>query len=352
VASFIGTELERQRRVTERSRDRDVFILGAGFSKAVSGTMPLLGELPALLKEWDPSFAASWEPRLKALGYDVELLMTYLSQSHPWLDEATNLANRSQFLRFSEQLAEIIRERQEAALRGPCPDWLRSLVKEWDKRRANVATFNYDTLVEKCYEALDDAEPDHRNRLQLHPVFVTPMEARTGFAWDAERRSTFSLVKLHGSVSWYYSGAESFYGEAIYDLRPSQGWSSDGDPPWLLDKVPLIIPPTTDKSTFFQNETVRAQWRWAHFMARMAANVYCLGYSLPMTDLLARFMLSDLSRGHRVFIVNQADGSERAALLKNYETAAPAAQMETEFLRGGRVIPEFVEAYTSGALRE
>ena len=57
------------------------------------------------------------------------------------------------------------------------------------------------------------------------------------------------------------------------------------------DKTPLIIPPVTDKLTYFNNETVRRLWQEASNALLVATRVFVIGYSLPISDLGMEFFL-------------------------------------------------------------
>jgi hypothetical protein len=62
----------------------DVFILGAGFSKAISDAMPVLNDLSVEVKQRLPEL----EKVATFLPDNIELWLTFLSQKHPWLSEA------------------------------------------------------------------------------------------------------------------------------------------------------------------------------------------------------------------------------------------------------------------------
>ena len=70
-----------------------VFLLGAGYSKAASGVMPVLEELSQEL-----TAEGLVPPHAAALGRQVEDWLTYLSQPQPWNTEAQNLRNKADFL--------------------------------------------------------------------------------------------------------------------------------------------------------------------------------------------------------------------------------------------------------------
>jgi hypothetical protein len=66
----------------------DVFILGAGFSKAVSSRMPLMNDLSRMVEEDLPAA----ERKRQSLG-NFESYLNYLALDHPWHSEAENLRN-------------------------------------------------------------------------------------------------------------------------------------------------------------------------------------------------------------------------------------------------------------------
>jgi hypothetical protein len=57
------------------------------------------------------------------------------------------------------------------------------------------------------------------------------------------------------------------------------------------DKVPLILPQVANKGSLFHHETIRSLWNQAAKSVRHAKRVFCLGYSLPVSDELIRFFL-------------------------------------------------------------
>jgi hypothetical protein len=234
----------------------DVYFLGAGFSKAINKCMPSMKELSVKVMD---GCGGTLPPPLMEFGSNIEMWLTYLSQPQPWLKEHFNLENRALFLRMSEVIGQVLNANTIAAVTEACPDWLTHLVRKWHTDKSKVITLNYDTLVERAATATL-AKLDMRN---LYPVPLT--DVRRSFAWGVEQNDTFKLHKLHGSVNWYYSGASSFHGEVLYF-----NWVS----PWgkamddneqesraaAQDKVPLIVPPTSEKTAYFQHETIRQIW--------------------------------------------------------------------------------------------
>ena len=100
-------------------------------------------------------------------------------------------------------------------------------------------------------------------------------------------------------MNWYYSGASTYFGEPIYRGHVAKWGDFDNEAEQqgqeaASDKVPLIIPPTTEKVGYFQHETIRLIWAKAGEALSSANHLFCIGYSLPETDLSIRFFLKSL----------------------------------------------------------
>jgi hypothetical protein len=229
---------------------------------------------------------------------DFEAWLTQLAEGRPWTSEADHLRDRAWFLEASTLIGEILRHSQRTAFDRP--PWLSRLVTFWHQNRSIVLTLNYDTLIEEAVQRL------HLRRVgqlvhysQVYAVPITSANARRGGMFAADPAQTFRLLKLHGSLNWWYSGADSSQGETLYDGGLTQSWDSeyievvgDRDTSMVVDKVPYIVPPTGAKTSFFNNETIRAQWRVAEKFLR-GGQLVIMGYSLPEADRLMRRFLSD-----------------------------------------------------------
>ena len=111
----------------------EVFLLGAGFSKAISKHMPILAELSKKVQSRTSPTANS--PIWDMFKDDLEMWLTYLSQSHPWISESENLRNRALFLDLSRSIADELEECENLATQDFPPDWLSSLIKWWHERK-------------------------------------------------------------------------------------------------------------------------------------------------------------------------------------------------------------------------
>src|SRR5262245_22476679 len=121
------------------SNTKDVFILGAGFSRAVSPKMPLMCDLAESLKS---GIDAPFVDAINGAGGDLEQALTYLAQGHPWLTESERLRNRATFLDASRKIASEIDETTLKALMLKPEDWLMRFVHYLHDERCTVITLN------------------------------------------------------------------------------------------------------------------------------------------------------------------------------------------------------------------
>ena len=293
----------------------DVFILGAGFSKALNGKMPTMNELGGdvvkLLEDMaDVERSAIYiPPAMYNFGTNVEYWITYLSQAQPWLREEVYQSNLSLAGSIRRAIRDVIDRRTRSSKEDLPPSWADDLVCQWHRNRANVITLNYDTLVESICLRTVDSEGASRIVIeldQIYPRYLANVLSRTGRSMSGgSNLPSFSYLKLHGSTNWFYSGVSNFYGETIYysDVRSwikQYAGQQSVRPPWARDKEYLIIPPVTDKLTYFNNETIRSLWQEAGNALWSARRIFVIGYSLPESDLGMRFFLQSQQPDDRV----------------------------------------------------
>ena len=151
---------------------KDVFLLGAGFSRAVSPKMPLLADLPDELRSRMRELLPTWLKRLSKVE-NVEFWLTYLSQPQPWLSEADILRNRALFLDLTKRLADLVDEHTLKVVGSSCPDWLRKLVDYWHREHSAVITLNYDTLIERAASRVSLGEKLPLATAHLYPLPFT-----------------------------------------------------------------------------------------------------------------------------------------------------------------------------------
>ena len=183
----------------------------------------------------------------------------------------------------------------------------------------------------------------------MYPPYFSDVQTRSGDAFLGEGSlQTLSLLKLHGSINWYYSGRLDFFGETILfseDLPLChEVWRTERfRRPQSRDKEPLIIPPVLEKTTYFNNETVRRLWREAGEALSHARRVFIIGYSLPSSDIGMKFFLkSHLDRNTTTVHVIDIDSTKSEHYREQLRLDVSA-----EFSHVGNPVKDFVQSYSS-----
>lgn len=342
------------------SKKKRLLILGSGFSKAFSEKMPVVRELAEALKEQIkkyPKLKDLEDSRYQHLLNDPELLLTYLAQDQPWKRPDETHEDRALFLRISKWLVEYIEQCEDLAFQNITNMGIFTDLAQWlHNTQTPVITFNYDTVLERCcYKVVETPIPsDHTPWIKklYGPKETLPLYAsnlyQMPFGMIPQRagptplpppQPSFHLVKLHGSINWFYSGGEQFPGEQVYfrlvdSKSPYKDMTGSDDflpfdlkteiKKLLSDKTPLIIPPIAEKSRFYSNQTVRSLWGKAREYLAQAEEIYCIGYSLPDTDLTTKLLLQTACAGQKktVYIVNN-DVQGKENLVRRYRDAFP-----------------------------
>ena len=338
----------------------DVFILGAGFSKAISDAMPVLNDLSVEVKKRLPEL----ERVATFLPDNIEVWLTFLSQKHPWLKEVENSRNHALLLEVSEVVQTVLVERMREPLGKTRPVWLSDLVKLWNQNASPVLTLNYDTLVERCaceilgiktvMWSMGYSEKESVSA-RLYPIPLTPTWQRSAARIHSNNPpSLLSLFKLHGSTNWFYSGAPNANDETIYFV-PATTWTVD-DPSerhgagTYPDKVPFIVPPLIEKLPFLGNALIRSLWAQAGSALRSASRIFCLGYSLPETDITMRFFLQSKAPQQPVpfFLVNKPSATDPHLFDRFRSLLKVRYEINDHFLLDDNPIPALVKELLHG----
>jgi hypothetical protein len=245
---------------------------------------------------------------------DLERWLSYLAEPQPWHELSDTYRNLATFSDVSQAIHEVLSVQQLDAVAGEKPAWLGTLARGWMDHAATVISFNYDLLVEA---ALFDPQIEGHAPSDLYRVPVTPLGLRKAAVLASEGPLPVDLLKLHGSLNWYWSGLDASRSDPVFDATMTGGWSPDGLGSRLgpdirdlvADKLPLVVPPTATKSSYYSNDILRGQWRLAAEALRQADELVIIGYSLPPSDLTVRNLLQTTFRPGRVVPVNRSSAS-------------------------------------------
>lgn len=296
---------------------REVFVLGAGFSIAIAEQMPTTAGLRAACNELLGPMARDW---LRRRGLDrvddFEVVLSELAIPQPYLNECSNQYNQAVFTEYSGALHDAVVKSQAKGLQDPCPSWLARFVTTAHFQRSTLVTFNYDTLIEGCVRGGDAAlvascnsgevKASEWSELIEDQPPLPPGSVRLG----VQRVPTLQLLKLHGSVNWYWtpgdiSGSTLNRSPDIGSFGCPRAYDEDAREHELPGRVPFIIPPTAIKSSYYGLPLTKELWNRAHRSLHDATHITAIGYSFPATDLTTLGLLrSALRPDHIVQVVN------------------------------------------------
>jgi hypothetical protein len=295
-----------------------VLMLGAGFSRAISGDVPLTDELGTLV------MSKLGEPHYSFKGGYFEMWLSRLAEAQPDLREEQNYANYSQFLRIADAVYEVMVERQLEVMREAPPPWLMRLVGIAQARRIATITFNYDTLLEKAADARRLLDWQHGRVATTVDILGGLPPLAPGVTLDGDLADSFRLLKLHGSIDSFWVPGDSS-GATISRWESLGYWGNPTEPDQqrrrreLPGRSAFIVPPAAGKSAFYSNPLTRELWRSAAEALDSADTVTLVGYSIPSTDLVASGMLAERVAGRETLleVVNRSPTAivERLKLL-------------------------------------
>lgn len=188
----------------ESSTVRRVFILGAGFSKAVSPTMPTADELGCKVLDALQERGETLPTQLTRGCFEDWL--SRLAENQPDLWEEENHHNRGYFSRISRTIGEILDASEKQAISDDAwlTTWLDRFVAVLHAWQSTVITFNYDNLIERAVNSHNLLDFSNENQRVVSSDLIgqvpVPPDAVVGGPL-----STFRLLKLHGSVDWWWS---------------------------------------------------------------------------------------------------------------------------------------------------
>jgi hypothetical protein len=349
----------------------DVFVLGAGFSRAVGDPMPLTADLGLRVLDGQKSIhrsrATSHSDVCDGLSCDYPLLaggrhpddfeawLTSLAEPQPYLFGPENDRRKALFEELAGLIDVQIKFAEAQVLSGSEPPaWLTSLVDVWHRSKANVLTFNYDTIIEATLDFIRIPDPTQKNEhpithLQLGPSLIPNWGVMYG-GLRLRPAETFDYIKLHGSTHWYWDETTKA-SDSIVQVGLRSGWVQP-DPLYSSEelefrapgKAAMIVPPTTAKSVYMGNPIIRLLWRMAYRAMLAADRIFVLGYSMPPGDLLVRTMIGDSivnGRQKSIWIVNPTE-----AVAGRFE-GFDAEVITTHCGEGFRGIDAFVQEYLS-----
>ena len=310
---------------------RQVFVTGAGFTRAFVPGAPLLvddfdndGLVERVRGLPKASQLLESERNQHRQGFiDIERLMTRLYELMPY-DYNDNAVDEFGFL-----LAELKRAFLERLSRAResevAKNDIAAFASHCAANNATCITFNYDDFLDEALWTTGDWNPHWG-----YGFFCRSSLGAVSIYEKAPGGSTHQLLKLHGSINWWprLGYSQPFVLDAITHHHSWKGVDRHVYPQSLvarhLEAEPVIVPPVLSKSGLVAQPVLRLVWALAFESLATADNVAFVGYSFPPTDLAARTLFSEALRDlprDRIGVVGLAeDQAGRDSLKSRYRS--------------------------------
>lgn len=341
------------------SQEKQVFVLGAGFTKAFLPNAPLMvddynGE--ALAEKFigfpHASRILDWErSRESDRRINIERLMTRLDSRMPYdFDQGAD----EELGMLLTEVKKSFMQRLDNARKGEVhSDELRPFAEYCVRNSVNCVTFNYDDVLD---EALWKVNRDDRNSdvPHWHPDSGYGFYCKAsdsvikGNSWGEDVATSMLLLKLHGSINWrprrgyplpYVVDAIMHHESWFRDTRVFDETLID----LHLEPEPFIVPPVLVKSALVEQPILRLVWHRAYDVLSKARQVTFVGYSFPITDIAVSILFREalpeapqLPNGpNMINVVNYASNEvEKQQVIDAYRTHFPYIPDERFDFRG------------------
>lgn len=324
-----------------------VFVLGAGFTRA------FLPEAPLVVDDYGSQYLMNkfrrfsratqvleLEVRSQPDGLlDIERLMTRLEGLMPYDYDMEGLEELR--LLLSELKGRFL-VRLEKAKQGEFhSEELAEFASYCIEQQIACITFNYDDILDRALWEVNRVSTIMTHASYWHPdggygFFCRPSVSCINMVSVSMDQAAMLLLKLHGSINWRIRlGFPQPYGvDALVHHEPwspsLMDYQDPVDPDVIerhLDPDPFIVPPVLMKSALVEQPILRLVWSQAFGALRRADRVVFVGYSLPVTDIAARFLFGEALQRlspDRIEVVNLAPkAAQRMPIRAAYRAIFP-----------------------------
>ncbi len=284
----------------------DIFFFGAGFSKSLNNSYPILAELSNYFLE--NGFIYENE---KIYKDNLEQLLTYLITPLPFKTKEDILRDEASYLEKINKISKFFIELLETKEIDKNNKYILNLSQYINDNKCTCITLNYDLLLKEMLFLSLDEEVSQDNvynifyKMPIKEINERKETEQNTFSnffqsnLDNGRKNSTEIIKLHGSINWYC--------DQIY--KNSQIYFSEYENNTYLkeDLRALIIPPILDKTNNYNHIVMQSLWKRAYEAIKNAKNIYIYGFSFPVTDLSVVYLFKSAlqnKQDYKIYVIN------------------------------------------------
>ncbi|HDZ5056138.1 TPA: SIR2 family protein [Campylobacter jejuni] len=298
----------------------DIFFFGAGFSKSLNDSYPTLAELSEYFL--NNKFIKKHEEIYKD---NLEQLLTYLITPLPFKTKEDILRDEASYIEKIDKISDyFMKLREDIAINQNNKDVL-TLSKYINKNKCTCITLNYDLLLEEMLFLTKKYESYNvYYKIPIKSINGRMQTESRGFNFyqsnfNNEINSSTEIIKLHGSINWYYDqiykNSQIYSYSAVKINKNSKLYSiTPYKEELFIDLKPLIIPPILDKTNNYNHILLQSLWRKAFKAIQKAKNIYIYGFSFPLTDLSVVYLFKSAlhlnKQDYKIYVINTESNIE------------------------------------------
>jgi len=254
---------------------KKVIVLGAGFSKSLCSSMPLIKDLLENIEENSllKSFVSKAKEKLHDY-FDVENCVSYILSREIFFNDKEDIEF---YTLRKEMLKHIYNEMKNCEPDEDKMEIMGKFLYYCDKENILLVTFNYDLFIEKICKKLCEKEKfrvKYGIKLNQDPY----QESERVDGSDLNEKN-IEILKLHGSFNWF-SMSKSDNADIDDVISLEQNDINE----IFIEDVPFFVPMSNTKHKYFAGNFYKLLWKKMKYYIDNAQQLDFIGYGFPKTD--------------------------------------------------------------------
>ncbi|MBU3182038.1 SIR2 family protein [Clostridium psychrophilum] len=298
---------------------KKVIVLGAGFSKALCSSMPVIKELFENTEE--NSMLNSFVKRAKEKlndYFDVENCVSYILSREIFFTDKEDIEF---YTLRKEILKHIYNEMKSCEPDADKLDTMGKFLCYCDEENILLVTFNYDLFIEKICKRINGCG----NFAVKYGIKLNqdPYQEGTKIDGGDLGDKNIELLKLHGSFNWF-----SMSKSDNADIDDIISVEQDGINEIFIDDVPFYVPMSNTKYKYFAGNFYKLLWKKMKYYLDNAEVVDFIGYGFPKTDFDNLMLFSSYKEKVKNIVIYKS--LEDKQTKKRLEKIFSSAQVHTD----------------------
>ncbi len=261
--------------------------------------------------------------------------LTRLRNENLDIEEVLTILETNKLKIERKELLEFIYLSLNKILFGEYCPYHRDLVESLGREDA-IISFNWDLLVDNAL-----AKKCRQDEMPNYGISFTGTYKSDDWHDRLNNRGP-RLIKLHGSLNWLECvPCKNNFCYVDRGKVVAEQITTPDDPRLKCPKcsqnmTPVIIPPTLFKYKAYQRQIFKQLWQQAENVLRKAEEVIIIGYSLPVTDFKAKWLLmsSVAKRNYPLHCLTVIDKFPENCLFEKYRNIFGVQQANMRTITG------------------